>query len=616
MRSYRGIAVSPGVAIGPPLIIDARGLRLPPRAIADEAVAAELDRVDAALESAQIEAESAETDARGRLGPQYADILGAHARMISDPVLRKEARTRVERDKIAAEHALLDVLDGYAARLEGLADSHLAARSADVRDIQQRILEQLRLQTEPDAAGSASASASSSSSQNQNPSADGVPSVALAHDLSPSQTAGFDPKQVLGFATEAGGRASHTAIVAAALEIPAVVGLGRFLDEARRCREVIIDGDEGLVVLDPDPVTLKRYRRASAERAARFAGLAGLSGLPAETKDGVRVELLGNIEFPAEVAACRERGASGVGLYRTEFLYLNAAEPPGEEEQVAAYQAVARALPGKPIIIRTLDLGADRLAVFQNQNAADSFVEPNPFLGLRSLRLSLRDPLLFRTQLRAILRVSALGDIRVMFPLVSTLGEFRKARALLNEVAAELDAEGIPFRRDLPVGAMIEVPAAALMADRLAEEVDFFSIGTNDLIQYTLAVDRTNENVADLYNAADPAVLRLIEMVVLAAERGSIEVNVCGSMGGEPLHVMLLLGLGVRRLSMSPHQLPEIKRVIRGISMSDARAVAIEALRQDTAENVLAVLREAFGRCCVDDATETAAIRAPAKSKN
>ena len=578
MQVLRGIAVSPGVAIGRSLIIDPRGLRLPARLVAAEAVPGELDRLDVALEAARLEAEAAEADALDRLGPQYAAILAAHGRMIADPELRRAARTLIERDRVAAEHAACDVLDGYAARLESLAHSHLAARAADVRDIQRRILDRLAGGRPPSALEAAA-----------------EPAIALAHDLTPSETAGLDPARILGFATEAGGRASHTAIVAAALEIPAVVGLGRFLDAAQACRTALVDGDEGLVILDPDGPTRAKYRRAAARRAARFAGLVGLAGLPSETRDGVAVDLLGNIEFPNEAAACLDLGAAGVGLYRTEFLYLNAEHPPTEAEQVAALEAVVRSMGGRPVTIRTLDLGADKFAPYPGPGGSEAD-HRNPSLGLRSIRLSLRDPETFRIQLRAILRVSALGDVRVMFPLVTTLGEFRAARAMLREVAAELVAEGVPVRADLPVGVMVEVPAAAVVADHLAKEVDFFSIGTNDLIQYALAVDRTNETVADLYSAADPAVLRLIAMVVAAGRPRGLEVTVCGAMGGEPLYAALLLGLGIRKLSMPPHQLPEIKRIVRAVRLDQAQAVAAEALACDTAESVLAVLRQAFGR--------------------
>jgi phosphotransferase system enzyme I (PtsI) len=579
MQTLRGIAVSPGVAIGPAVVLDPRGPRLPRRAIAAGAVAAELERLDQGLESAYRETEQAEAEARARLGPQYADILSAHARMIADPTLRRDARLQIEREHLSAEHAVSEVLERHASRLERLPDSHLAARAADVRDIEQQVVCQLLGVKPPSTAAGVE-----------------TPSVLLAHDLTPSETARLDPERVLGFATEVGGRASHTAIVAEALEIPAVVGLGRFLERARQARMVIFDGDLGLVVLDPDLETQTRYREAAAERVARFRGLAGLARLPAETLDQVPIQLWGNIEFPSEAAACLERGAFGVGLYRTEFLYLNAWQPPTEQEQFEAYAAVIRSMQGRPVTIRTLDLGADKLACYRSAGHA----EPNPALGLRSLRLSLRDPALFRTQLRAILRASTLGKVRILFPLVSTLGEFRQARAILDAVASELSAEGVAIPRDLPVGVMVEVPAVAVMADQLAKEVDFFSIGTNDLIQYTLAVDRTNETVANLYSAADPAVLRLIAMVIKAAQPRGLEVSVCGTMGGEPLYTMLLIGLGLRQLSMPPHQLPEVKRVIRAIRTDQARAVAAAALEQETTQAVVDLLHDSLRRVFPD----------------
>jgi phosphotransferase system enzyme I (PtsI) len=590
MQTLRGIAVSPGVAIGPALIVDPRGPRPRYRAISATAVDGELDRLDHALAVARAEAEAAESEARERLGSIYGDILAAHAQMIGDATLRGEARLRIERDRCPAEQAVSDVLEQHAGRLEVLADSYLAARAADVRDIQQRILRRLSGRREPTIMEVVE-----------------EPTVVLAHDLSPSETAELDPARVLGFATEAGGRASHTSIVAEALEIPAVVGIGRFLDQARGARTLIIDGDEGLVVLDPDAPTLARYRRAAAERAARFRGLAGLASLPAETLDGISVQLWGNIEFPAEAAACIERGAAGVGLYRTEFLFLNNDGPPSEQAQFEAYAAVVRAMGNRRVTIRTLDLGADKLAAYRTAG----YAEPNPALGLRSLRLSLRDPDLFRTQLRAILRAGTLGDVQIMFPLVATLGEFLQARAFLRTVASELNSEGVSIRDNLPVGIMVELPSAALTADHFAKEVDFFSIGTNDLIQYTLAVDRTNETVADLYSAADPAVLRLLNLVVEAARPRGIEVTVCGTMGGEPLYTMLLLGLGLFQLSMPPHQLPEVKRVIRGIRMEQARAVAAQALRLDTAQAVVSLLHGALGAALPDPSALAAAKLVP-----
>jgi phosphoenolpyruvate-protein phosphotransferase (PTS system enzyme I) len=582
MQVLRGIAISPGIAVGPVVVPDSRGLRLPPRSISRSMVPVELERLDRGLEAALAGAGREEAEVRTRLGPQYADILSAHSRMIADPTLRNEARALIERENVPAEHSVLEVLEGYASRLERLTESHLSARAADLRDIQARILAHLVGERPAPFQDTLAA-----------------PTIVLMHDLSPSEAAGLDPVRVLGFATEVGGRSSHTAIVAAALEIPAVAGMGPFLDRARCCRLAIVDGDQGLVILDPDHETQERYRRTAAERSARFQVLARQADLPAETLDGCRIELLGNIEFGGEVAGCLERGAAGVGLFRTEFLFLNAQTPPSEDEQFEAYAGVVRSLGGRSITIRTLDLGADKLAGFRT----GGYVEANPALGLRSLRLSLREPELFRPQLRALLRASVLGGVRILFPLVTTLAEVRAARALLEEVAGELRAEGHPIPVKLPVGVMIEVPAAALIADHLAKEVDFFSIGTNDLIQYTLAVDRTNETVADLYCASDPAVLRLIAMVVEASRKHGIEAIVCGTIGGEPLYTMLLLGLGIRQLSMPPHQLPEIKRVIRGIRLEDAEELAAEALRRETARDIAELLEGALRRALPDQAS-------------
>jgi phosphotransferase system enzyme I (PtsI) len=566
MQVMKGQAVSPGIAIGPVVVLSPRGLRLPPRLIVPEAIPTELDRLDRGLDAARAAASDDETEARTRLGPQYADILAAHCRMIADPTLRDDARKIIELELVSAEHAVLDVLEKLACRLEQLSGSHLSARAADVRDIESRILSHLIGELPGSFQDELAA-----------------PAILLAHDLTPSEAAGIEPRLVPGFATEGGGRASHTAIVAAALEIPAVVGLGKFLDRAQHCRIAIIDGDEGLVILDPDLETQERYHKIAAERSAWFHVLTQQADLPAETLDGTTIKLWGNIEFGGEVEGCLDRGAIGVGLFRTEFLFLNAATPPSEDQQFEVYASVVGSMRGRPIIIRTLDLGADKLPAYQSTAQRES----NPALGLRSLRLSLRDPGLFRPQLRALLRASTLGDLRIMFPLVSTLTELRDARAVLDHVAAELRAEGHAVRDNVKVGIMVEVPAAALIADHLAKEVDFFSIGTNDLTQYTLAVDRTNETVADLYCAADPAVLRLIAMVVEAATRHEIEVSICGTMGGEPLYTMLLLGLGLRQLSMPPHQLPEIKRLIRDMRIETARAVAAEVLGLKTAEDVV-----------------------------
>jgi phosphotransferase system enzyme I (PtsI) len=425
------------------------------------------------------------------------------------------------------------------------------------------------------------------------------PVIVLAHDLTPSETAQLDTQTVHAFATESGGPTSHTAIMAGALEIPAVVGIGRFLPDVTAGETVIVDGRQGLLIIDPDPATLAKYE---AERAAQRAARAPetLIELPAVTKDGARVTLTGNIEFPSEAGHCLDRGAEGVGLYRTEFLYINKTTDPTEEEHFEAYKAVLAAMgPNRPVVIRTLDVGADKFSPVSGQVSG----EKNPFLGLRSVRLCLKNLDLFKTQLRAVLRASVFGDLRVMFPMVSTVMELRQCRSLLLEAREDLEEEGIPFNPDVPIGTMIEVPSAALIADVLAKEVDFFSIGTNDLVQYTLAADRNNENVAGLYDPADPAVLRLIKMVVEAGRNADIEVNVCGEMSGEAIYTPLLVGLGIRHLSATPRKLPDVKRAIRALTVADAERVAGEALRMETAREVTTYLREQLRRF-LPDATD------------
>lgn len=600
-RIHHGQAVSPGIAIGPILILPLDCTKPARRTLALEEVDSEIQRLERTLEAARVEVATAEEDALARLGPDYAAILAAHARMIADPSLRHKVELLIRRELVDAPFALSSILDEHASRLEQIADPYLAARAADVRDIERRILACFRESKEP----------VTSPWDNLL-----EPTIVLANDLSPSQTATLDNQRVLGFVTETGGRASHTAIVAAALEIPAVVGVGGLLEIAQDAQHqaAIIDGDEGILILDPTEATLTRYRALAAQRQARFEGLACLAELPAVTLDGTRHTLLGNIEFPGESAACLERGAEGIGLYRTEFLYLNTDHPPTEEEQYHAYRAVVEAMRGRPVTIRTLDLGADKIASFTKPL---EFIERNPFLGLRSVRLSLRDRDLFRTQLRAILRAACHGEVRMLLPMITTLSELREVRALIAEVIAELAAAEVPHRGQIPVGVMIEVPAAALVADHLAGSCDFFSIGTNDLIQYTLAVDRTSPYVAHLYDAADPSVLRLISQVVAAASQRGLEVAVCGAMGGEPLYTILLMGMGVRVFSMPPHQLPEVKRVVRAIGMDFAHHLTQQALRLETAQEIDQLLKATLTNLnSQDSATQTPTPSTPLRSRS
>jgi phosphotransferase system enzyme I (PtsI) len=504
-----------------------------------------------------------------QLGEQYGAIFRAQLQMLRDSRLQEELQQLIEQRLYSAEYAVSRALRRYAKVFERLENRYMAERAHDIFDIEKRLLHDLL--------GRKREGLSNLSS----------PVLLLAHDLTPSETANLNPEYVLGFAAEIGGPGGHTAIVAEALEIPAVVGAGAFVSEVSGGDLVIIDGDEGRVILRPDEATLFRYRQQAELQRNQAQRLEALRDLPAETTDGVHVELCANIEFPREVVACRARGADGVGLYRTEFLYLGSSHDPTEEDHFRAYSEVVQAMQGKPVVIRTLDLGADKMGL-----GPRSEHEKNPFLGLRSVRLSLRNLPLFRRQLRAILRASALGDVRVMFPLISTLGELRQAKSVLTDLMDDLDAESVPFNRQLPVGMMVEVPAAATLIEWFVQEVDFLSIGTNDLIQYTLAVDRGNRDVASLYNAADPAILHLVRRVVAAGDQARISTSLCGQMSSSPLFTMLLLGLGLRHMSVPPSAIPEVKRVCRQVSLAQCEAVAQKALRLDTALEVNDYLKQ------------------------
>ena len=571
MEIKRGIAVSPGVAIGPALVLDTEWFRIPQRVVEAGKVGEEVGRLHQALDQAARETRTNQDAVSAKLGPQYGAIFGAHALMLTDPALGGEVEGLIRTHRFAAEYAVSRVMRRYAKALEGIGGGYLSSRVSDIFDIEKRILrnllgqrrEQLSQLTEP--------------------------VLVLAHDLTPSETASLDPKRVHAFATESGGRTSHTAIVAGVLEIPAVVGLGPFVTDVSGGDLVIVDGNRGLLILDPDEDTLARYEVTRNSFRSFESSLGQLRDLPAETRDGIRIILHGNIEFPTEGEHCLDRGAEGIGLYRTEFLYLGKQGDPTEADHLDAYMAVLRTMgPDRPVVIRTLDLGADKFLPPSEPERQ----ERNPFLGLRSVRLCLRNLTLFKTQMRAILRASAFGDIRIMFPMISTLLELRQCKMILAEVKEDLEEEGIAFNPRLPVGTMIEVPSAAILAEQLAREVDFFSIGTNDLVQYTLAADRNNESVASLYSPGDPAVLRLIDTVVKAAQKQDVAVNVCGEMSGEPLYAMLLLGLGLRRLSVTPHSIPEIKKIIRSVTIDETVAVAREVMRLETARDVNNYLRE------------------------
>lgn len=584
MLTRTGIAVSPGVAINPAMLFGSKGFRIPQRFVSVDAVESEVTRFQAAVNIVSLALEENERVAREQLGDQYAAIFSAHRMMLRDPKLNNEIETLISTKCFSPEFASSRVLRNYAKALQNLGNTYLAERAADVFDLEKRLLKALLGEDRAELQHLTE------------------PVVVLAHNLTPGETANLNRQFVKGFATEAGGHTSHTAILAGALEIPAVVGIGKFLADVSPGDIVIIDGNRGEVIIDPDEPTIARYRDSEKQQESESERLEAFNTLEAITRDNVRIQVLGNIEFPQEVQHCAKRGSDGVGLYRTEFLYLGSNTEPTEERHYEAYRRVIHEMGDHPVVIRTLDLGADKIPgdIEEFRTKAD-----NPALGLRSIRLSLRHLGQFKVQLRAILRAAVHGDVRIMFPLVTTLLELRKARMIFSDVAEDLEEENIEFNRDIPIGMMVEVPAAALLARQFAREVDFFSIGTNDLIQYTLAVDRAEPSVASLYRAGDPSILRLIQMVIEAGRLEGIPVTICGQMGSDPKFIPLLLGLGIRNVSVTPISIPEVKDVIRCLTIEDTENTAKHALSLDIARDVDNYLRAELNRLCPDRVTGT-----------
>lgn len=569
MEIKKGIGVSPGVVIGTAVVLDAEDMVIPRRSISPADVPGELDRFKKSLETATEQLRQLRDNVAAEHGQDIGGIFNFHIGLLKDKSLITGIEKELASQHVTAEYAVSTVMRRFAGTFLKIQDKYFSERVKDIYDVERRLLKLLIGLRHEDLSRLAS------------------DVVVIAHDLLPSQTAGLDKKHVKGFATDVGGRTSHTAIVARAMGIPAVVGLGDLTTHVNGGDTVVIDGGRGVVIVNPDPDQLVSYQE-DARAFLRFeTELAALSDLPAETLDGHHVSLQANIEGSDDIEDALRRGATGVGLFRTEYLYLRGNQEPTEEDHYEAYADALKKLGGRPLVIRTLDLGADKYT--QTQLASP---ERNPFLGDRSIRMCLHDIPMFKRQLRAIMRCTPLGDVRIMFPMISTMMELRQAQLVLRDVMEELEDEGIEFRRDIPVGMMIEVPSAALMAQQFAKEVNFFSIGTNDLIQYTLAADRTNEQMASLYSPSDPAVLRLIRNVIDAASAANIEVTACGEMSGDPVYTLLLIGMGLRRLSATPHNIPEVKKVIRSIAVEEAMAIADEAMRHETARDVTSLLRE------------------------
>ncbi|HMB95445.1 MAG TPA: phosphoenolpyruvate--protein phosphotransferase [Tepidisphaeraceae bacterium] len=569
MELKKGIGVSPGVVISTAVVLDAEALVIPRRLVQLREVPGEIERFGKAVTSTVDDLKKLRDQVTAEHGKQIGAIFDFHMGLLKDPALMKEVIAEIRGQKVTAEYAISTVMRRYAGKFQSMPDRYFSDRVKDIHDIEKSLLRNMIGQKHADLAKLKQ------------------PVVVIAHDLLPSQTAALDKNHVRGFATDVGGRTSHTAIVARAMGIPAVVGLGNITSEVSGGDTVIIDGTRGMVIINPDAEQIAEHREYERQHILLETELATLNKLSAQTKDGHVVSLLANIEFPGEIEDAVERGAEGVGLYRTEFLYLASDHEPTEDDHFASYAAACKGVAGKPLVIRTLDLGADK---YTQEKAANP--ERNPFLGDRSIRMCLHDIPMFKRQLRAILRASTLGDVRIMYPMISTLMELRQAKMILNDVMEEMDDESIEFRQDIPIGIMIEVPSAALMATNFAKEVNFFSIGTNDLIQYTLAVDRTNERVAGLFCPAHPAVLALIRDVIRAASRNSIGVSVCGEMAGEPLYTLLLLGLGLTTFSMNGPDIPEVKKIIRSTTMEHARTVARRVMSFDSERQVMHYLRE------------------------
>ena len=560
----RGIPVSEGVSRGHVVVLNRH--RIIPAKTNFQTLnqAAEEARFQAALDDTRQQILEVQKRLHDEIGAKQSLIFDAHLLVLEDPVVLEEVKRKIRKEKASSEYALYTASEKYAEALSAVEDSYLSERAADIRDVIQRVLENLTGQSKQVGLSDLT-----------------EPCIVVANDLAPSDTAMLDPEKVLGFITAAGSKTSHTAILARSLKIPAVLGLGKNIDELKSGQSILLDGFNGFVVISPSDQMLFEYGQLVKRQNSIETSLDEIRTEEAKTLDGHSIVLSANIERATDVQAVLKSGASGVGLFRTEFLFINRKDLPDEEEQFQAYKKVSESLTPEPVIIRTLDLGGDKLLSHVNVAA-----EMNPFLGWRAIRLCLQEKELFRTQLRAILRASAFGDLKIMYPMVSGIDELDEANKLLEECQKELKDKGQKFSEAIEIGVMIETPSAAMISDKLAKRVQFFSIGTNDLIQYSLAVDRLNEKISHLYEPTHPGILRLIKTTVDAGKTNGIWTGVCGEMASDLSMVPLLIGLGVGELSVTPSMVPRVKMLIRSINMSKAKELANLAIDIDSPKEI------------------------------
>ncbi len=563
-KVLKGIPAAPGISIGKAFLFDTHEMGLAiKRPILEEEAPAEVRRFKEALSKTRHEITKIKDKISREIGAEHGEIFSAHLLVLEDAMLVDEVISRIKKERLAVEYIFQDVLKKYVKAFSKIDDEYLRERISDINDVGKRILKNL-----------VGAKHDTLCELKQ-------PAIIIAYDLSPSDTACMHKQSVIAFATDIGGRTSHTAIMAKSLEIPAVVGLEEITAVVKNGDYVIVDGNKGVVIVHPAQETIKEYELERKGFEEKEIGLLSLRDLPAETLDGRKVEIVANIEQPEEVTSVIYHGAHGVGLYRTEYFYMNRPDLPSEEEHFEAYKTVVQKMAPHSVIVRTLDLGGDKFL-----SHLEVPTEMNPFLGWRAIRFCLARPDIFKVQLRAILRASAYGKLKIMYPMISGLEELRQANAILHDVSAELKAKNVAFDENMEVGAMIEIPSAAITSDLLAREVDFFSIGTNDLIQYSIAVDRVNEKIAYLYESTHPGVLRLIKNIIDNGHKAGIWVGMCGEMASEPELVPILLGLGLDEFSMSSPIVPEIKKIVRSLSLEQAREIAQKALSFSTGREV------------------------------